>query len=173
MADNNDQEQQSVAVRERERPAIGSWPGDMERLMERFFGRAMRRGVDMWPWRGFGPMRPLMRGREEWLPDMDILEQEGKLVVRMDLPGMKREDIDVAIEGDMLVVSGQRSEEKETKEEDYYCSERSYGSFRRAIRLPEGATTDAIEATYKDGVLEMQIPRPTPPEPQKLKVEVK
>jgi HSP20 family protein len=91
-----------------------------------------------------------MRGREEWLPDLDILHQEGK-----------------------LVVSGHRTEEKEAREEDYYCVERSSGSFRRAIRLPEGASTDAIEATYKDGVLEVQIPRPAPPEPKKLRVDVK
>ena len=167
MTEGREQER-SVAVRERERSGMSIWPGDMDRL----FSRAMR-GFDMWPWSGLGRIRPLMRGREEWLPDLDILHQEGKLVVRMDLPGMKREDIDVAIEGDMLVVSGHRTEEKETREEDYYCAERSSGSFRRAIRLPEGASTDAIEATYKDGVLEVQIPRPAPSEPKKLRVDVK
>ena len=165
-------QKRSVAVRERGRPGMPMRPLDMDRFTDRFLGRAMR-GFDLWPWSGLGSIRSLMQGREEWLPDMDILEQEGKLVVRLDLPGLKREDIDIAIGGDMLVVSGHRSEEKETKEEDYYCAERSYGSFRRAIRLPEGANTDTIEATYKDGVLEMQIPRPTPPEPKRLRVEVK
>jgi HSP20 family protein len=82
--------------------------------MNRFFGR---------PIRIFWRMRPMMWGREEWLPDMDVFEQEGKLVMRVDLPGMKREDIEVAIEGDMLVVRGQRKEEKrEIKEENYYCA---------------------------------------------------
>jgi HSP20 family protein len=144
------------------------WPDDIDR----FFNRAMR-GFDFWPWRGFGRFRPMITRREGWLPDMDVLEQEGKLVVRMDLPGIKREDVDVAIEGDMLVVSGQRTEEKETKEEDYYCAERSSGSFRRAVRLPEGAKSEEIEATYKDGVLEVRVPRPAAPEPKKLKVDVK
>jgi HSP20 family protein len=163
------EQEQPIAVRERERPGRPMlWPDDMER----FFTRAMR-GFDMGPWRGFGRLRPMISRTEAWLPDMDVLEQEGKLVVRMDLPGMKREDIDVAIEGDMLVVSGHRAEEKEVKEEDYYCTERSSGSFRRAVRLPEGANADAIEANYQDGVLEVRIPRPAAPEPKKLKVDVK
>jgi len=163
------EQEQPIAVRERERPGRPMpWPDDIDR----FFTRAMR-GFDLWPWRGFGRLRPMISHREGWLPDMDILDQEGKLVVRMDLPGLKRDDIDVAVEGDMLVVSGHRVEEKETKEEDYYCAERSSGSFRRAVRLPEGASPDAIEATYKDGVLEVKMPRPAAPEPKKLKVDVK
>jgi HSP20 family protein len=163
------EQEQPIAVRERERPGLPMfWPDDIDR----FFSRAMR-GFDLWPWRGFGRLRPMISRQEGWLPDMDILEQEGKLVVRMDLPGLKREDIDVAIEGDMLVASGQRTEEKETKEEDYYCVERSSGSFRRAVRLPEGAKADEIEAACKDGVLEVKIPRLAAPEPKKLKVDVK
>lgn len=118
-------------------------------------------------------MRPNIWGREEWFPDMDLFEQEGKIVMRVDLPGMKREDIDVAIEGDMLVVRGQRKEEKESKEEDYYCAERAAGSFYRSIRLPEGTSTDAIEAPYEDGVLEVKVPQPATPEPKKLKVAIK
>lgn len=161
----NGKEQRGIATQEKERtrlPAI--WPDDIDRFMDRFFNHPMR---------GFWRMRPPMATQGEWLPDMDVLEQEGNIVMRMDLPGMKREDIDVAIEGEMLVVRGQRKEEKETKEEDYYCAERATGSFYRSMRLPEGSNPDAIEATYKDGVLEIRAPRPETPEPKKLKVAVK
>jgi HSP20 family protein len=163
MADGK--EQQSIATPERERTGSSVfWPDDLDRFMGQFFGRPMR---------GFWRMRPLVRSREEWLPEMDVFEQEGKIVMRVDLPGMKREDINVAVEGDMLVVRGQRKEKKEVEEDNYHCAERAVGAFYRSIRLPEGAKTDTIMATYKDGVLEVSIPHPAAPEPKKLKVEVK
>jgi HSP20 family protein len=104
---------------------------------------------------------------------MDVYEKDGKIVMQVDLPGMKREDIDVSVEGDMLVVRGHREEEKETKEEDYHRSERATGTFMRSIRLPEGTNSDAIQATYKEGVLEVSVPQPATPEPKELKVAVK
>jgi len=127
---------------------------------------------DFIPWRGFGHhLRPFWG--EGWSPSIDVFEREGKLVIRADLPGMKREDIDVVVEGDVLVVRGRRHEEKEVKEENYYCSERAAGEFSRSISLPEGVNTDAIEATYKEGVLEITVPSPATPEPTKVKVQVK
>lgn len=140
------------------------WTDDMDRLMERSFGR---------PARGFWRMRPTIFARENWVPDMDVYEKDGKIVMQVDLPGMKREDIDVSVEGDMLVVRGHREEEKETKEEDYHRSERATGTFMRSIRLPEGTNSDAIQATYKEGVLEVSVPQPATPEPKELKVAVK
>ena len=81
------EQERPIAVRERERPGLPMfWPDDIDR----FFSRAMR-GFDMWPWRGFGRLRPMISRREGWLPDIDILDQEGKLAVRMDLSGMKRD----------------------------------------------------------------------------------
>ena len=161
----NGKEQRGIATQEKERAGLTAfWPEDFDRIMDRFFGRPMR---------GFWRMRPTMRHLDEWLPDMDVFEQEGKIVVRFDLPGMKREDIDVAVEGDMLVVRGQRQEEKEVKEESYYCAERAAGAFYRSIRIPEGTNPEAIEASYKDGVLEVRVSRPTTAEPRKLKVNIK
>jgi HSP20 family protein len=104
---------------------------------------------------------------------MDVFEREGKTVVRVDLPGMKREDIEVAVEGDMLVIKGKREEAQEIKEEHYYCAERAVGEFSRAISLPEGVTAAEIEGTYKDGVLEVVIPRTVvSPSAESVKVQL-
>ena len=86
---------------------------------------------------------------------------------------MKREDIEVGVEGNMLVIRGHRAEEKEIKEENYYCAERATGEFYRAFTLPGGVDPDTIQATYKDGVLEVKMPRTVTAEPKKLKVGVK
>jgi HSP20 family protein len=112
-------------------------------------------------------------GTEGWLPEIDVFEREGKVFLRADLPGMKTDDIEVTVEGDVLTVSGKRAEEKEVKEENYYYSERSRGEFSRSIRLPEGVSADAVEASYADGVLEVTVPKPTQAEAKTTKVPVK
>jgi len=132
-----------------------------------------------WPFRGFGPWRHMWRrwprlGREEqWPPDIDAFEREGQIVVRADLPGMKPEEIEVSVEADALVIRGRREAEKEVKEEDYYCCERTAGEFARAISLPEGVDPDSVEAHYDNGVLEVKIKRPAPAEAKKVRVQVK
>jgi HSP20 family protein len=73
----------------------------------------------------------------------------------------------------MLVIRGHRAEEKEVKEENYYCAERATGEFYRSFTLPEGVNTGDIQASYDNGVLEVKMPRPAPAEPKKLTVEVK
>lgn len=85
---------------------------------------------------------------------------------------MKLEDIDITVEDDTLIIHGRREEEKEIKEEAYYCCERASGEFTRAITLPEGVKPEGIEATYEDGVLAVTIPRVSPPEAKKIKVKV-
>lgn len=95
-----------------------------------------------------------------WTPAIEVKEKEGKLVVTAELPGVKKEDVKVHIDGDMLVVEGERKEEKEEKREGYYHSERSYGKFYRTIQLPEGAKPDLTAAAFNNGVLEITIPIP-------------
>ena len=159
-----------VAVQRRKAGELMAWPEEMER----FFDRAMR-GFGEWPGRRLMHRHffPFYQRAERWVPEVDILEQNGALVVKVDLPGMKREDIEVGVEGDMLVIRGRRAEEKEIKEENYYCAERASGEFYRAFTLPEGVDAGTIQATYEDGVLEVKMPRPAAAEPKKLKVEVK
>jgi len=154
---------ESIAVQEKRPRRLLTWPEDMER----YFDRRMR-DFAAWPFRRW--RRPLA---EAWFPDIDVFEREGKVVVRADLPGMKPEDVEVTVEGDLLTIKGRREEEKEVKEENYYCSERAFGEFSRTVRLPEGAATDAIEATCSNGILEVTIPKPASPELKSVKVQVK
>jgi HSP20 family protein len=95
-----------------------------------------------------------------WRPVIDVKEQEGKLLVTAELPGLKREDVKVHIDGDTPVVEGERKQEKEEKHEGYYHSERSYGKYYRSIPMPEGAKADQTSAQVNDGVLEVTVPIP-------------
>jgi HSP20 family protein len=95
-----------------------------------------------------------------WTPAIEVKEKEGNLLVTADLPGLKKEDVTVHVEGDTLVIEGERKREKEEKREGYYRSERSYGKFYRSIPLPEGALIDKTAANFNNGVLEVNVPIP-------------
>src|SRR5215471_9434647 len=112
--------------------------------------------------------RPLGRGGSEsrltrgapWAPQIEIHQRNNDLVVRADLPGMKKDDVHIEVTEDAITISGERRQEQETEREGVYRSERTYGSFYRTIPLPEGAITDQAKATFKDGVLEISMPAP-------------
>ena len=95
-----------------------------------------------------------------WTPAIEVKEKEGNLLVTADLPGLKKEDVTVHVEGDTLVIEGERKREKEEKREGYYRSERNYGKFYRSILLPEGAVVDKTAANFNNGVLEVSVPIP-------------
>jgi HSP20 family protein len=97
---------------------------------------------------------------DTFVPAVEVHQQSNEFVVRADLPGLKKEDIAVDITEDEVTIAGERRQEQETTERGVYRSERSYGRFTRAIRLPEGAMTDQAKATFKDGVLEIRMPAP-------------
>jgi HSP20 family protein len=123
-------------------------------------------------WENFPAFPRFRRLLEEpaW-PAVDVFEREGALVVKADVPGMSAEDIEVTLTEDGISISGERSEEKEVKEKDYYRSERSYGRFVRQVALPAGVDRDKAEARFKDGVLEIVFPIRA--EAQQKKIEVK
>ncbi len=167
MATERRQEQQSIAVRRRER-LFPSWREEIERFFDRPF-----RAFGLWPWRSYWRRWPSLWAEEAWAPDIDVFERDGKLVVQAELPGMKREDIAVEVQDNTLIISGKRQEEREVREENYYCAERARGEFSRAISLPEGADANAIQATYKDGVLEVTVPMPSAEKKARpIKVEI-
>jgi len=95
-----------------------------------------------------------------WIPTIEVKEKEGKLLVTAELPGVKKEDVKVHIDGGTLVLEGERKQEKEEKREGYYHSERTYGTFYRTIALPEGAKADLTAAQFNNGVLEVSVPIP-------------
>ena len=93
-----------------------------------------------------------------WTPDVEMFRRDNTIVVRADVPGMKREDVSVEIAEGQVVLRGERKQEKEEKKDGYYRAERTYGSFYRTLTLPEGVTVDEAKATLKDGVLEVTLP---------------
>jgi HSP20 family protein len=94
---------------------------------------------------------------QAWAPQIDVFERDGDLVVRADLPGMKKDDVKVEVRDDRLVIEGERRQQAERREGGYYRTERSYGEFRRVIPLPEGIESDAATASFDDGVLEVRM----------------
>ncbi len=95
-----------------------------------------------------------------WTPEIDVLEREGHLVVRADLPGLSKDDLHVEVKDDALVIEGERRREQKEEGAGFYRSERSYGSFRRAIPLPEGVDPEQADARFENGVLEVSLPLP-------------
>jgi HSP20 family protein len=95
----------------------------------------------------------------DWAPEVDIYEDEKGIQVRADIPGIDPKDVKVNVENGMLTVSGERTQEKEEKKENYHRMERSYGSFCRTFSLPDYADADKIEASYKNGVLHVSVPK--------------
>ncbi len=100
-------------------------------------------------------------GRERaWTPAIDVVREDGRLVVRADLPGYKPEEVKIEVEDDILTVSGEHQESTEEKGRNYVRRERRYGSFSRSLALPAGIDPKTIEATTHDGVVEVTIPLP-------------
>lgn len=103
--------------------------------------------------------RPMRFGTElGWAPRLDAYEKDGELFVKADLPGVKKEDVSVTFEDGYLILKGERKEEKEIKEENFYRSECDYGTFLRRIPLDFEADPGLIKAVFKDGVLEVRVP---------------
>jgi HSP20 family protein len=132
--------------------------------------RVFRREFD----RLFEDFLPALREEEPeamWMPRLDLTETDGAFAARMDLPGLKREDIQVDVENNRLTVRGERKFEKREEKENVVRMERNYGTFFRAFALPENVFTDGIEATFEDGVLTVQIPKAEESKPHRIEVQ--
>ena len=143
---------------------------DIERLFDSDFGRVgfgMSPRLTSSPWRSEGRLADA-----RWAPQVETFRKDDKLVVRADLPGLAKDNVNIEVEDDMLLISGERSDENRDERDDYYRSERTYGRFFRAIQLPDGVDADKIEATFKDGVLEVTIPAPKVQTPRNRQVKI-
>jgi len=118
---------------------------------------------------------PFRRGLREfdWYPSVDVSENEDEIKVEADLPGMKKEDIDVNIDGNLLTIKGERKKEEETEGEGYYRSERSYGTFQRTFTLPSNVDTEQVKAKFKNGVLSLSLPKLEEAKGKKIEIEAK
>ena len=119
----------------------------------------LREELDPW-FRPPFPRPPIFRAETEWMPTVDIFRHKDKLVVKADLPGMNKADIDVAMENGDLVLRGERKTETKVENEDYFRAERAYGSFYRRMTLPENVKAADIKATFENGVLTVTLPLP-------------
>jgi HSP20 family protein len=107
-----------------------------------------------------------------WIPAMDLVESDDHFVLKADLPGLAEDDVAIEVEDNVLTVSGERKAEHEDKREGYVRVERSYGSFRRSLTLPEGVDPEAVEASFDKGVLVVRIPKPEERKPRRVAIQV-
>ena len=107
-----------------------------------------------------------------WMPPVDIFEKEDSLVLEAELPGLKKEDLDIQIENNNLTLRGERKHQMETQEQDYFRIERSYGTFVRSFSLPATIQRERITAAMKDGVLQIVLPKAEEARPKKVEVQI-
>lgn len=143
-------EKTELVTREETRP--DSYFEEMARNFERFFRQP------------FSFMAPSMLFRDfpgfgELSPSVDIYEEEGEMVVKADLPGIAKDDLNVAITENALTITGEKRKEEKVDKKNYHRLERSCGSFSRSFRLPDNVDPDKAKASFKDGVLEVRLPK--------------
>jgi HSP20 family protein len=137
--------------------SLGTFQSDVNRFFNSFFdtptsahGSALRR----------------------WVPAIDLVETETDFVLRADLPGLSESDVNIEFDDNVLTISGERTSEHEDRKAGYYRVERSFGSFRRTLALPEGVDAESIRATFDKGVLEVTVPKPAQRVPRKVQISV-
>jgi HSP20 family protein len=107
-----------------------------------------------------------------WAPIIDIEEDKDNIIVKVEIPGMKKDDMKVAVHGKILSVSGERKQESEVRDKTYHRIERAYGKFSRTITLPSEVDADKIKASYKDGLLRINLPKLESVKPRQIDVEI-
>lgn len=143
---------------------LGRWERDMERMMDTFFERRMR------PW---WPERWLRSDEMEIsVPAVDLFEEKDEIVVKAELPGIDKDQIEVNVTDHQLTIKGEKKKEEEIKEKDYYRCERSYGSFLRTLELPKDVHADKVKAAFKNGVLEIRLPKTEEAKAKEIKVKI-
>ena len=133
----------------------------------------LRREMDLL-WESFLGGKPGRRTRleGEWLPSLDVTETKSDLLVKAELPGMDPQDIKISLDEGVLTIKGEKKQEKEEKEEGYHLIERNYGSFTRSIQLPKDVQSDKINASFKNGVLKVVLPKSEEAKKKEVKIRV-
>jgi HSP20 family protein len=107
-----------------------------------------------------------------WIPAVDIYETKESIVLNVELPGVTKEDIALEVKDSTLTIKGEKKLEKNVTEENFYRMERSYGSFTRAFTLPSTVQQDKVKAKFRDGILEIMLPKAEEAKPKQIKVDV-
>jgi HSP20 family protein len=147
------------------RPELSTWPG---------FGRLsnLRDEIDRLfesPLAEFARTSQLLSG---WTPALDVFEDKDNLMVKVELPGMRKDDIQISLHDGSLSISGERKSEKKVEDAEIYRSERFYGRFQRTVTLPSPVNPDKVKAQYKDGVLTVTLPKTEEAKPKQIDVSV-
>jgi len=108
----------------------------------------------------------------DWNPSVDVIEDQDSVVVKAEMPGMKKDDVKISVQDNVLTLKGEKKQEKEEKEADCHRIERSYGSFCRSFQLPTAVRTDKIKASYKDGVLSITLPKTEEVKPKEIPISI-
>ncbi len=108
-----------------------------------------------------------------WSPAVDIRDSKDKLIVKADIPGIEKDDLKVTVENGVLIIQGERRFQQEEKKDDFIRTERSYGAFQRALQLPTAVDANKIQATCKNGVLELVLPKTEEAKPKQIQIDVK
>jgi HSP20 family protein len=109
----------------------------------------------------------------DWKPAIDVVDKKDHILVKADIPGVKKENIDISMTSDTLTLKGKMERNEEEKSESYYRSERVYGTFGRILRLPSDVDTGKVKATLENGILELKLPKMEEKKPSEIKIEVK
>src|SRR5271169_1769631 len=144
-----------------------SFRSEMDRLFDRFGFPSLRRMFDIEP--GWRPVSSFSFSA----PAIDMSEDDKAYKITAELPGLDAKDVDVSVSGNMLVLKGEKRQEKEEKDKNYHYSERSYGSFQRAFELPESVDRNKVAADFSKGVLTITLPKTTEAQRPAKKIEVK
>jgi len=153
----------------RPRAEVEPWHhSDVERMFEDWFEDFRSRPFQRL-WRpGFGRLRALSLD----VPALDVYEQKDDLILKAEIPGLTKDEIDISLEGTTLTIKGEKKKEEEVKEDDYYRCERTYGAFSRSLELPVAVQTDKVNASFKNGVLEIRLPKTEEAKKSVVKVKV-
>ena len=136
---------------------------DLQNRISTLFGRA--------PVRKEGEKQEALRVAE-WAPLVDITEDEKEYTIKAELPDLKKDDVKISVQNDVLAITGERKYEKEEKNKKYHRVERAYGSFSRSFTVPEDADADRVSAEFKDGLLQVHLPKSEKVKPKTVEVKV-
>lgn len=143
---------------------LARWEREMDRMMDDFFDR---RGRAWWPF-----LRERAGFVEMAMPALDVYEEKDEIVVKAELPGMSKDDIEVDISDSHLTLKGEKKKEEKIEEEGYFACERTYGAFHRSVELPREVQADKVKASFKNGVLEVRLPKTEDARAREIKVRI-
>jgi HSP20 family protein len=141
---------------------------EMDRFFENYFPRSWARPLH-WEWPNWGEMSRRMGMAR--VPRVDVLDKDDKVVVRAELPGVDKKDLDISVTDNSVTIKGKTSHEEKEEREDYYRSEIVRGEFSRTVALPSDVDTDKVKSSFKDGMLELEMPKLTKTKRRKIKVD--